>query len=178
MCLVLRPVGQGSLSFYIDHAKAFVSLVIHVYKDRLKSSDICGWGRLGDRIFGNAKAEDSGLYSNLSGYETGNVGIPFVPETNCNIFQGVPLYFVCGHVVLCLFRSRNKELVTVRLYSAQRPRTRCPFSLKLPISCRPRMPSVYGDQRIFFQTLFSVDTRVYLKRCLYVYQSAHSGKKI
>lgn len=66
--LVLRPAGWGSLSFYIDHPKAFVSLVTHVYTDRLKSSDICGWGRLGigEQISGNAGAEDCGLSNNLS----------------------------------------------------------------------------------------------------------------
>lgn len=40
----------------------------------------------------------------------------------------------------CFFRSRNPELVTVRLCSTQRARFRCIFLLQLPISWRLRMP--------------------------------------
>lgn len=176
--------------FTLTTQKRFVSLVTHVYTDRLKSSDICGWGRLGDRRTDIWKRGSRRLWSVQQSISPGMKRVLWVYLLSQNRMRTYSkvchyLYFGCCHVVLCLFRSRNKEFVTFRLHSAKGPRTRCPFSLKLPIPWWPRMPSIYGDHTVcfIFQTLISVDTRVwngssvYFKQCLYIYQSVHSGKK-
>lgn len=52
------------------------------------------------------------------------------------------LDLMCCHVVLCKFGSQNRVLVTVRLYFAQRPSSRCTFVRQLPIPRQPIMPFI------------------------------------